>query len=55
MKDWFLIDGGRHWISCQLVSNVFGVATVKLYTGETKTGTARKGLFGWLVDGKVTK
>lgn len=46
--NWYIV--GSHWIRCEIVSNVLGIATVELYTGERKTGRARKGLYGLLVE-----
>jgi hypothetical protein len=48
--NWYIADGGKHWIRCEVLSNLMGTATVRLYTGETCRGKSRKGLFGWLVD-----
>lgn len=46
----FWIDG-NHWTRCEIVSNAFGVAIVKLYNEtDTRKGRARKGLYGWLVE-----
>lgn len=37
--NWYII--GTHWILCEVLSNRLGVATVRLYSGETVTGKAR--------------
>ena len=50
MNDWYIDMDGRRWRLCRIVSNVLGMATVELYTGEPAKGRARKGLYGWLVD-----
>lgn len=52
MKDWYI--KGSHWTLCEVVSNLLGRATVRLYTGETRTGRARKGLYGLLVDATIS-
>lgn len=49
--NWYIV--GSHWISCEVTSNIMGRATVRLYDGRVKTGKARKGLYGLLVDGQL--
>lgn len=51
--NWYI--EGNHWILCEILSNMFGIATVKLYTGEKRTGKPRKGLYGLLVDAIVNQ
>ena len=48
--NWFILASGDHWIRCEVMSHVFGVATVRLYTGEKRRGKARKGLYGLIVE-----
>lgn len=50
MNDWYIDQDGNRWRLCRILSNVLGMVTVELYTGETCRGKSRKGLFGWLVD-----
>lgn len=45
----FYIDG-NNWKLCEILTNVFGKATVRTYDGETHTGKPRKGLYGLLVE-----
>ncbi len=54
MNNWFIDEHGTHWTRCEIVGTMFGVTTVRLYTGEQCTGKARKGHYGLLVeqDGK---
>ena len=49
--NWYIV--GSHWISCEITSNIMGRATVRLYDGRVKTGKARKGMYGLLVDGQL--
>ena len=47
--NWF-IDSDGAWIRCKIESRLFSIATILLYTGETLTGSARRGVYGWIVE-----
>jgi hypothetical protein len=47
--NWF-IESGNHWILCEILSNVFGVAKVRTYDGQIRQGRARKGIYGLLIE-----
>lgn len=50
--NWYIF--GNTWLRCDILSNIMGRATVRIWTtGETMTGKARKGLYGLLVDGSL--
>lgn len=52
--DWYIV--GTCWMRCDVVSNVLGLAIVRLKTtGETVTGRARRGIYGVLVEPKEIK
>jgi hypothetical protein len=49
--NWYIV--GNHWTRCEIISNVLGLTTVRLYNeGGTRTGKARRGLYGLLVEAK---
>lgn len=50
--NWFIEHNGMHWVRCEILSNVLGMVTVQLYNGERRTGRARRGSYGLLVEAK---
>jgi hypothetical protein len=49
----FYIESPAHWILIVEISVAFGMATYRLYNdARMYRGKARKGLYGYLVEGK---